>query len=164
MNTQHTTASWRDYADRLTPDQIAWITGFEEHYPAFAELGDVTLNYAREHARQNELDHAGPGVVGLPDGTTASEWFDEHHPERWRSIYGQMHTVVEGVGEWSSGEVSVQAQAVQLANGDIEISPSDWPGVQVVCNRDNNLTTTQARHLAAALLKAADEAEGWMPR
>lgn len=98
-----------------------------------------------------------------PDGTTTSEWFDDNHPDqRWRSIYGETRAVTEGVGEWSSGEVSVQAQAVQLANGDIEISPSDWPGVQVVCIRDNNLTTVQARLLAAALLKAADEADRWI--
>lgn len=107
-----------------------------------------------------------PTSVRIPDGATASEWFDEDHhsAERWRSISGQLHTVTEGVGEWDSGAISARAEAVQLGNGELDMSPSDPPGVQVVCLRDNRLTIAEARGLAIALLQAVDEADGWKNR
>lgn len=107
--------------------------------------------------------------VHVPDGATASDWFDvDHHTDdghqHWRTISGQMRTVVEGTGEWQSGELSAQAEAVQLANGELDMSPCDPPGVQIAKRTDNRLTIAQARGLAIALLQAADEADGWMTR
>jgi hypothetical protein len=65
-----------------------------------------------------------------------------------------------GIDGVDTDHVSVQPTAIQFADGRIDDgSVHEPPHVYV---SDNALTTTQARELAATLIEAADEIDGWV--
>jgi hypothetical protein len=73
-------------------------------------------------------------------------------------LYGASH------GIQGRAEVNVSTTAVQLADGSIDDgSRLDPPFVYVEAN-DLGLTSQQARELAAVLIGAADEVDGWAQR
>ncbi len=101
-------------------------------------------------------------AISAPPLTTTSEWFDlDDCP--WRFIYGKQHTVTEGAdNQWRSGEIAVQAEATQYATGRLtDPQETEAPGIKVDILSDDRLTPDQARRLAAALVAAADEVDGW---
>lgn len=100
--------------------------------------------------------------VPVPDSATTSDWFDlDDRP--WRFIRGKERIVTEGAdNQWHSGEVSVQAEGAQYGNGLLDDDDTDPPGVLVHILTDDRLTPDQARRLAAQLVAAADEVDGWM--
>ena len=99
--------------------------------------------------------------VAVPVSASASEWFDlDDRP--WRFVRGQERIVTEGAdNQWSTGEVSVQAEGAQYENGALDDDDTDPPGVLVNIHTDDRLTPDQARRLAAELVNAANEVEGW---
>ena len=85
-----------------------------------------------------------PALTGLPDTV---RYFD-----------GQTHVVqVAGDLYVASYQVHVTAQGAQYPDGRVDQKTVRVDGV---CS-DAPLTVEQARKLAAALLEAADEAQGW---
>jgi hypothetical protein len=85
--------------------------------------------------------------VPLPAGATvAGEWNDTAFPDPWRVIHGPDRSITDH-------DVCVAATACQHADGRL----SDV-AVRMRCFE---LNSDQARELAAALLEAAAEIEGW---
>ena len=90
-----------------------------------------------------------------PDGAEADVWQDDA-PQPYRILFGELRNT-DGV-EYTT----VQATAVQYADGRIDDgSVHEPPSVYL---GDDALSTAQARALAAALIKTADEVDGWAAR
>lgn len=100
-------------------------------------------------------------TVAVPGSATASEWYDLDD-RAWRFVRGKLRVVTEGAdNQWSTGEVSVQAEGAQYENGALYDDDTDPPGVIVNIHTDDRLSPDQARRLAAELIDAAEEIEGW---
>lgn len=100
-----------------------------------------------------------PADVPLPAG---ADWPDEgigwepDDPQAYRVIYG----VTRGV---AGHDLLVQTSALQYADGSINTT-DDPPRVSLDIHDDDGLTSAQARELAAALVEAADELDGWVTK
>jgi hypothetical protein len=92
---------------------------------------------------------ATPHDVSVPPGFRADDWQNDAVPNR--VLLGELR-VIDGL---DVDVVSVQVTAVQLSDGRIDDgSVYEPPHVHL---RDDTLSPTQARELAAALIEAADE-------
>jgi hypothetical protein len=92
--------------------------------------------------------------VPLPAGAEDDgTWTDDDPQPPYRVIYGVPRGVV-GI------ELALQTSALQYADGSINTT-DDPPRVSLDIHPDDGLTGQQARDLAASLLEAADEVEGW---
>lgn len=169
--------SWRDLADQLTPEQTVELGELEDAYrhryarPWWStvprtntEIAAVILARAREHAADN-LEDALIGEVPIPPGVNADTWQDDG-PMPYRTLMGANRKVPGWTpGDGHLDEVLVGTTAVQFADGHLddgtEVEP---PHVYVQMNSDHGLTSAEARGLAAVLLAAADEIDGWMAR
>ena len=95
--------------------------------------------------------------VPLPTGVAAV--FD------WRPNDPLPYRVVLGAGRGvSDHNVVVHTSAIQFADGRIDDSGIAAPSVTVshACYNGRGLSRTQARELAARLLEAAEELDGWI--
>jgi hypothetical protein len=93
--------------------------------------------------------------VPVPAGAEPDDWQDDV-PQPYRILLGVLRNT-DGVEH-----TTVQATAVQYADGRIDDgSVHEPPHVYLA---DNALTTMQARELAATLIDAADEVDGWASR
>lgn len=87
-----------------------------------------------------------------PAGTTADTW----QPENYRIVYGPRRSLP------SREDFTVTTTAVQHGDGRIDDgSPLEPPHVYLD-HPDRGLTAGQARALAALLLDAAAEIDGWL--
>lgn len=95
--------------------------------------------------------------IPLPAGAVCADlWQDtDHRP--WRRITGEVRGVT------GNGSISCWAECIQYADGTLDQSAIDRPSVQVEADREA-LSARQARELAASLLAAADELDGWAER
>jgi hypothetical protein len=94
-----------------------------------------------------------PHDVPIPAGVHADDWQDDA-PTPYRILFGELRNT-DGV-EYTT----VQATAVQYPDGRIDDgSVHEPPSVYL---GDDALTTAQARALAAALIKTADEVDRWL--
>ncbi len=84
-------------------------------------------------------------------------WQDDS-PLPYRILLGE----VRGIDGVDTDHVSVQPSAVQFSDGRIDDGSVHEP--RYVYLRDDALTTTQARELAATLIEPADEVDGWAAR
>jgi hypothetical protein len=97
--------------------------------------------------------------VPLPAG---AEWADANcgwepdEPQAYRVIYGVPRGVVDH-------DMAVQTSALQYADGSFNCT-DDPPRVSLDIHYDHGLTSAQARALAATLVDAADEVDGWVTR
>jgi hypothetical protein len=84
-------------------------------------------------------------------------WEDDT-PSRlsYRVIYG----VPRGV---TGHELALQTSAIQYSDGGINTT-DDPPQVSIYMHEASALTSDQARELAASLIEAADEVDGWVAR
>jgi hypothetical protein len=83
-------------------------------------------------------------------------------PDAWQNDVPQPYRVLFGVLRNTDGVeyTTVQATAYQYTDGRIEDgSVREAPHVYL---GDDALSSSQARELAAALIEAADEADGWV--
>jgi hypothetical protein len=92
--------------------------------------------------------------VPLPQGFSADVWEPREPNPPYRILFGDDRTVADH-------DVRVSTEAVQHADGRIEEAKAALLG-----QRDTGirLNSDQARELAAALLEAADEIDGWAAR
>jgi hypothetical protein len=94
--------------------------------------------------------------VPLPAGTRADTWQDDEPP--YRVIFGADRTIPDHA-------VRVSPAAIQFTDGSFD--DVEAPSVSVL-NGDTdtgiNLNSDQARELAAVLLEAAAELDGWVGR
>jgi hypothetical protein len=132
--TDNTATDWRDLKDQLTAEQIVRLENGRHMQPG--ELLDI----ARDMAAQNLLQ-AAHADVPLPDGVTATSWYDD----------GGAHRTVYG-GRWTVGTVIVAIVGGQDTAGaiawQIEVQPVDGT-VGALCAH-------QCRELSAVLAVAAD--------
>ena len=107
------------------------------------------------HACCNGIGKHAPHCVAPPAGAMPDDWqaFDPRMPHR--VLLGE----VRGIDGVDTDHVCVQTSAIQFSDGRIDDgSVHEPPHVYL---RDDALTTTQARELAATLIEAADEVDGW---
>jgi hypothetical protein len=94
-------------------------------------------------------------TCNIPAGFRADEWQNDT-PLPYRVLFGELRGV-EGV---DINHVNVQPTAVQFSDGRIDDgSVHEPPHVYLW---DDALTTKQARELAALLIEAADQIDGWL--
>lgn len=103
--------------------------------------------------------------VPLPSGAKwDGDWNDEEPPYvTYRIIHGRDRVVggpIEHFGGHTTGLAEVETSACQLIDGTLEVD--DPPQIQVHVYRDIGLNPEEARQVAALLLEAADEIEGWV--
>jgi hypothetical protein len=92
--------------------------------------------------------------VPAPPGARPDAWQDDS-PFPYRVLLGE----VRGINGVNTDHVSVQPTAIQFSDGRVDDGSVHEPAH--VYLGDNALTTTQARELAATLIEAADEVDGW---
>ena len=109
-------------------------------------------------------------AVAIPQGAEADIWSSDAEP--CRVIWGSTQSVTVGrPSNEGLTNVRVYTHAVQRADGQLSYDPSDGgPGVSIDTiyegddwARETGVTVSsdEARKLAAALLTAADEIDGW---
>jgi hypothetical protein len=153
--------SWRDLADELTPEQVEDLEDYDRKTNEFvaALIGpppfdprEAVLRIARRYATENMMD-ALIGDVPTPAGADFVDTWQEGEPQPYRVILGPRRVV---------GKVEIQRSVTQFADGSIDqVGLIAAPGIRVRANREDGLTKKQARELAALLLEAADEMDGW---
>jgi hypothetical protein len=95
--------------------------------------------------------------VPVPPGARPDTWQDDS-PLPYRVLLGE----VRGIDGVDIDRVCVQPTAVQFSDGRVDDGSAHEPP-QVYLN-DYGLTSAQARELAAVLVDAADEVDGWLAR
>jgi hypothetical protein len=156
MTTTHDddATTWRDLADQLTAKQRA---GFEDMERRFTNSGIVDdpraqaglLDYAREYAQHNLVDAAYADAPLPPGATTDFEgWGKDLQRGGWRrsllwNSYGD------------TADVNVDISGWQQCDGSFTRHIGLW-GI----DEGGELTSAQARRIAAMLLEAADALEG----
>lgn len=102
------------------------------------------------------------GPAGAVDST---EWYDDPPWPAYRIIHGRVRSVggpIHHTNDHTTGLAEVETNACQRLDGTLEVD--DPPQIQVQAYSDNGITPEQARAVAAALLEAADEVDGWVQR
>jgi hypothetical protein len=93
--------------------------------------------------------------VPVPPGARPDTWQDDS-PFPYRVLIGECR----GIDGVDTDHVSVQPTGIQFSDGRIDDGSEHEP--PHVYLRDDALTATQARELAATLIEAADEIDGWV--
>ena len=95
--------------------------------------------------------------VPLPTGVAAVDDWQPNNPLPYRVVLGAGRGVTDH-------NVVVQTAAIQFADGRIDHGGIVAPSVTIshTCYNGRGLSSTQARELAARLLEAADELDGWI--
>ncbi len=107
----NTATTWRDLADQLTAEQIAWAQRFERD--ALGDPADVAeglLDIAREHAQNNLRDGIEFGHLPAPAGAV----------KLW-------HWEQDDAGHWSR---TVDGTCRQAAGLDVSITGTQHPGLR----------------------------------
>lgn len=149
----NTATTWRDLADQLTPEQIAYMELSERHPVPMADGSHDEdrerrghLFCAREFAAQNAAA-AAYRHVPIPAGANrvgAWQQWDEDgsHSRLW---FGFSQSVSISSGVFSAAVTGTQWSDGRLTRG------------VVLHGDDDSMTANEARQLAGALVAAADE-------
>lgn len=114
----------------------------------FAEPGTPCVDFcAGERATPHYSSRA--ETVPLPEGGIHAGDWDPHDPMPSRCIYGPVRKVTDA--KWS-----IETATSQWADGTV-----DTEGTWIEMSGEGLRNSDQARELAAALLEAADEVDGW---
>ncbi len=100
--------------------------------------------------------------VAPPPGAEPDVW-EGTTPMPHRVVYTEPRCVLNRTGDHLRSPVVV-AQAIQWADGFLDDGLIEPPSVSIESSGDHGLTSAQARELAAAILEAADEIDGWAGR
>jgi hypothetical protein len=92
--------------------------------------------------------------VPVPPGARPDTWQDDS-PQPYRILLGD----VRGIDGVDTDRLCVQPTAVQFADGRVDDGSVHEPPHVYLC--DHAFTATQAREVAALLIAAADEVDGW---
>jgi hypothetical protein len=96
--------------------------------------------------------------VPLPIGARTFDTWQDDDPQPYRVILGAYRRVTDH-------KVLVSPSAVQWADGSVDDGRIEAPQVYIFeLGESAPLNSDQARELAAALLEAADEIDGWSAR
>lgn len=151
MNETTTPATWRDYADQLTPQQTASLEGMAARFadstsvvpPAVAAATLAT--WASDYAAGNDADTRYASVP-VPPGATADEWNQRTDGTGW-----------ERAIEWPCPvETGVDGTAVDIAGYQNADDGQFTRAVILWADDPVTLTAAQARQLARALMRAAE--------
>lgn len=96
-----------------------------------------------------------PQPVPLPTGAVFADVWEVEDPLPQRLVTGAYRGL-------TGSDIRVWTSAIQWANGGIALQQPDPPRVHI--GGDIELSSDQARELAAALLEAADEIDRWTAR
>ncbi|MGD9620326.1 MAG: hypothetical protein AB7G47_07295 [Mycolicibacterium sp.] len=148
MNTTNS-PTWRDYADQLTEQQIAFITAYENSH----RDADM-LDYAISHAKQNRHDREHFGHIPTPDTPIRiSAWEpadDDNTLGPWLRTYDLRDWIIDLPGEPErANRADITLAGTQHDDGRIE----RWVIVEAHAVR---MTGQKARELAAVLLEAVN--------
>jgi hypothetical protein len=152
MSTTHNdrATTWRELADALTPEQIAYIEHWERH-PELPPMADGSSRSAEKHAdgllfTAREYVGANAAAVMFADIAPPPEegqhypW-SEHADGTWTRFF---------VGTTRNlGDVEVMINGIQSSDGSISRT--------INANAVDDLDASQARRLAALLVETADE-------
>jgi len=141
--------SWRQYADELTPEQIEHIEyvqsmDYPDYVPSAKRREIEAVELARTYVERNRKN-AEFADVPVPPGAEANFDWGPSFADEWRRslVWGDYPTGIEDVyvlvSGWQTPDGTYTRQLGLFVDDDIE------------------MTTQQARTLAAALLKAADD-------
>jgi hypothetical protein len=111
--------------------------------------------------------HTPGGDCPLPAGAEGDgEWIlDDPHVPAWRLLRGRTRSVGDTIvhyGGFTTGLAEVETGGSQ--NDDGTFDPQDPPHILVHVYTDTGLDSDQAREVAALLIEAADEIDGWVTR
>lgn len=100
--------------------------------------------------------------VPLPAGAQYATDWEAGKPQAFRVLYGPARTVGD------DDNACVSTDAVQFADGSIDRDGWVWSPGMVIAHEDTDtgirLNSTEARALAAVLLEAADQLDGWVQK
>ena len=141
--------SWRQYADQLTPEQVEHLEYVQaKEYRQYVDTperreGDL-LDLARTYLERNRKN-AEFADVPVPHGAEARFDWGPESPGEWRRslVWGEYPTGIE--------DVYVLVSGMQKPDGTYTRQ------LGLFVDDDVAMTAEQARTLAAALLKAADD-------
>ena len=142
-DTAHT---WRDLADQLTPAQVTTFDRIEADLlargaPADA-VAEALLDQARYDAQHNLADTAMFGHLPPPAVTRFLNHFEKDSTGNWsRRFDGAIRDIDD-----------VRVEVIGIQRGDGTIS-------RAICVNGEELTSSEARELASALVEAANEAD-----
>ncbi|GAA2776872.1 hypothetical protein [Mycolicibacterium pallens] len=154
----NTVQSWRDLADQLTPEQIAYVEHWEAHpeippradgLPVDPEHHRSSLIFtATEFAWRNAAAVRYAHIAPPPGATFVGDWAGD----LWDS--GDPATRIFEGTKRTCGHMDVRIGGWQDSNGH-----TDWQ-ITVDSNEkfnDGQMTSAVARQVAAAIVEAADE-------
>ncbi len=155
---------WRDLTCELTPGQIesledlehdcqtGRLTGLGDAPLSDDEIDRLLLDLARKDV-ESSLRAMMFGGVQLPSGAVHSEdWEGGDSP--YRVIFGAERGV-------AGHRATVRAAAIQFTDGRVDDGQLVEAPSLTVLYADDELSSGQARELAAVLLEAADELDRW---
>jgi hypothetical protein len=167
-------SGWREIADQLTSEQIdeledqkrdpEYLTRLSSEPVGRHELQGVLLARARRFAGENVI--AGfVGPVQLPVGAVSADVSQDVQSAPYRIVCGAGRHV-DSLSGFEDNNVVVSIAAIQFVDGSVDDGSRgiEAPTVHIL---DNNvqtitgITASHARELAAALVAAADEIDGW---
>lgn len=161
MTPENPARRWRDLSNELTPEQVQFLEERESDpdvlvritgNPEYRVDDDILLFSARRYAGDNL---AAAMIDDVPDPAGAvkvSGWEDPDTPGAFRLFFGTTRTVELGHGDG----IDVTIRGAQSRDGSVEER-----GILVNGGSDDPMTTDAARGLAAVLLEAVDEIDGW---
>ena len=91
------------------------------------------------------------------------EWVPDPPFQPYRIVHGPKRSIGEAVHHfdgYTTGLAEVETSACQ--NFDGTLASDDPPQIHVHVYRDSGINPSQAREVAALLLEAADEVDGWV--
>jgi hypothetical protein len=146
MTTDNTAHTWRDLADQLTPEQVTTLDRIEADLLARGAPADIVatvlLDHARYNAQHNLADTAMFGHLPAPAVARFLSHFEKNSTGSWlRRFDGAIRDI---------DDIRVEVIGIQHGDGTID---------RAVCVNGEELTSSQARELAKALVAAANEAD-----
>lgn len=161
MTPENSARRWRDLSSELTPEQVEFLGEREcdpdvlvriTGNPEYRVDDNILLSSARRYAGDNL---AAAMIDDVPDPAGAVKvygWEDPDTPDAFRLFSGTTRRVELGHGDG----IEVTIRGAQSRDGSVEER-----GILVNGGSEDPMTTDAARGLAAVLLEAVDEIDGW---
>lgn len=142
-------ATWRDFADRLTPEQWAKLVRLESQGEHDDEAV-LLLRYARDYAFHNAV--AARIDVPVPVGVVkVDDWEPGRDGQPCRFLWSAVRRI-------DGHDATVSGAAEQYFDGTIEDAAAHIDHGAL----EGPLNASQLRQLAVAVLEVADELDGWV--
>lgn len=150
------TETWRDLADQLTPEQIAYMEKAEQHpvvkadgstFDAETQRGSLLFG-AREFIQENTAAERFRHVQAPTCADQVDVWWPGDDDASWSRAWWGTTRVTEIAA--ASGPFTVMLTGTQWSDG------RGQTGIAVGAD-DSPMTAAEARRLAAALAEVADE-------